>query len=244
VMALLSGGGYAEYVAVHKSLVLKVPDNLDSYEAAGLMEAFLTGWQALSWLGKLKEHENVLVHAGASGVGTACIQLAKNMGATVFTTASPGKHQICKKLGADYCIDYHQQNFEEVVQQHTTGGVDLVIDFVGTSYFKQNLFSLNTDGRMVMLGFLGGNKPEPLNLAPVIFKRLTIMGSTLRSRSLEYRGRLVEDFENNCYEELASGKLKPVIDRIFSWEDVEAAHQYMEQNKNRGKLILTVDSAK
>jgi putative PIG3 family NAD(P)H quinone oxidoreductase len=241
VMALLSGGGYAEYVTVHKSLLLEIPSVLDMYQAAGLMEAFLTGWQALVWLGKLNRNESVLIHAGASGVGTACIQLAKKLGAKVFITASAAKHEVCRNLGADHCIDYHSQNFESEVMAHNSHGVNLIIDFIGNSYLKQNLNALSSDGRLILLGFLGGTKPVRLNFAPVLYKRLTIHGSTLRSRSLEYRGNLVEDFRKHCYQDLASGRIKPVIDKIISWKQVREAHQYMEENKNRGKIILNID---
>lgn len=240
VMALLSGGGYAEYVAVHKSLVLKIPDNLSTNEAAGIMEAFLTGWQALVWLGELKSADKVLIHAGASGVGTACIQLSKVIGAAVLTTASGEKHDICYQLGADCCIDYQSEVFEAVVSENYPGGVNLVIDFIGAPYFDKNLASLAVDGKLVMLGLLGGSKAVGPDLAPILYKRLKVLGSTLRSRSLDYRSRLIEDFRVNCYQHLENGRLKPVIDKIFPWTEVNQAHQYMEENKNRGKVILEI----
>ena len=240
VMALLSGGGYAEYVAVHKSLVLKIPENLTTLEAAGIMEAFLTGWQALSWIVKLQPNESVLIHAGASGVGSAAIQLAKLIGAEVFTTASAAKLDFCSSIGADYCVDYGNQNFSKVVKENTPSGVNAIIDFIGASYFQQNLDSLTSDGRMVMLGLLGGVRPDNINLASILFKRLTISGSTLRSRSLDYRGRLVTDFKDHCYHYLETGKLNPIIDRVFSWDAVMEAHQFMEANKNLGKVILAI----
>lgn len=241
VMALLSGGGYAEYVVVHKSLILSTPDDLDMNQAAGIMEAFLTGWQALSWLGSLKPDEKVLIHAGASGVGTACIQLAKILSAEVLVTASDSKHKFCLELGADYCIDYHQHEFDEIIEERIPSGVHLVIDFIGTSYFKKNLASLAVDGRLVMLGFLGGTGSEDLSMVPILAKRLTIMGSTLRSRSLQYRGKLVHDFREHCSSHLKTGRLNPVIDRVFPWEKVKEAHRYMEANKNCGKIILAVN---
>lgn len=240
VMALLSGGGYARNVAVHKSLILRIPDNLEMNQAAGIMEAFLTGWQALSWLGGLKHDEKVLIHAGASGVGTACIQLAKILGATVLVTASKPKHKICMQLGADYCIDYRQAEFNQIIEEQTPSGVNLVIDFIGTSYFKKNLESLAVDGKLVMLGFLGGKGSEDLSLIPILTKRLTIIGSTLRSRSLQYRGKLVSDFREHCYNYLKTGRIKPVIDKVFPWESVKEAHQYLEENRNSGKVILKI----
>jgi len=240
VMALLSGGGYARNVAVHKSLILRIPDNLEMNQAAGIMEAFLTGWQALSWLGGLKHDEKVLIHAGASGVGTACIQLAKILGATVLVTASKPKHKICMQLGADYCIDYRQAEFNQIIEEQTPSGVNLVIDFIGTSYFKKNLESLAVDGKLVMLGFLGGKGSEDLSLIPILTKRLTIIGSTLRSRSLQYRGKLVSDFREHCYNYLKTGRIKPVIDMVFPWGSVREAHQYLEENRNSGKVILKI----
>lgn len=243
VMALLSGGGYAQYVAVHKSLVMRIPDGLTMVEAAGIMEAFLTGWQALNWLAKLQPLETVLIHAGASGVGSACIQLAKLLDTHVVVTASGPKLDFCRELGADLCINYHQQNFDDVIQEQFPSGVNVIVDFIGAGYFQQNLTSLARDGRMVMLGFLGGVKLSELNLSPFLFKRLTVTGSTLRSRSLEYRAALVEDFSKQCYQHLESGKLRPVIDKVIPWEDVHLAHEYMESNKNRGKVVLQVGSA-
>ena len=240
VMALLSGGGYAEYVTVHKNLVIPVPENLSLESAAGVMEAFLTGWQALNWLAKLHPGETVMIHAGASGVGSACIQIAKLMDTQVVVTASAEKLDFCKRLGADLCINYRKEKFDEVIANKIPSGVNIVIDFVGASYFQQNLSILGMDGRMVMLGFLGGVKTDKLNLAPLLFKRLSIMGSTLRSRSLSYRGALVKDFQQHAIEHLKTGTLKPVINKVFSWEEIQQAHQYMESNSNLGKIILQI----
>jgi putative PIG3 family NAD(P)H quinone oxidoreductase len=240
VMALLPGGGYAQYVTVNKHLVLPVPDSLTPEQAAGVMEAFLTGWQALKWLGKLSSGEMVMIHAGASGVGSACIQLAKILETRVINTASDGKLEFCKKIGADICIDYNREKFDEVVKKQFPDGVDLVIDFIGGPYFQQNLAILGIDGRMVTLGFLGGVSMKDTNLAPLLSKRLTIMGSTLRSRSLEYRGALVKDFKQHLYDHLKRGTLTPIIDKVFPWEEVQQAHQYMESNQNRGKVILRI----
>ena len=248
VMALLSGGGYAEYVAVHKDLTLPIPSSMEVEAAAGIMEAFITGWQALTWIGKLRAKESVLIHAGASGVGTACIQLAKKIGAKdIFTTVSKSKQELCRDLGADYLIDYKSQDFQEVISKNSKNsknpknGIDLIIDFIGNPYWEQNLKSLAIDGRMVLLGMLGGMQSAELSLAPVLFKRLNIQGSTLRSRSLEYRSQLVQDFNRNCYSDLKRGKLTPVIDQVTSWKNVKQAHQRMENNQNQGKIILKID---
>ena len=172
------------------------------------MEAFLTGWQALNWLGNLQKNDTVLIHAGASGVGSACIQLAKAFGARILVTSSKSKQEFCRALGADHCIDYTQQEFSQVVKKLFPSGVNLIIDFIGGSYFQSNLETLSLDGTLVMLGFLGGMKSNDLNLLPILSKRLTIKGSTLRSRSLSYRGKLVKDFKNQCFNLLVTGGLE------------------------------------
>ena len=240
VFALLAGGGYAEYVKVHKDMLMSIPENLGYQEAAGIAEAFLTAWQAVVWLADLQAGETILIHAGASGVGTAAIQVAKNLGAEIIVTASSTKHGICQELGAAYCIDYKSQDFSELVFQKNKNGVDVILDFIGAPYFSKNLKTLSLEGRMVMLGFLGGTKMEGLDLHPILFKRLTIMGSTLRSRSLEYKIRLTKDFEKHALPLFGTKKLKPIIDSVFDWKDVQKAHAYMESNKNGGKVILRV----
>ncbi|MEM8909218.1 MAG: NAD(P)H-quinone oxidoreductase, partial [Bacteroidota bacterium] len=175
VCALLSGGGYAEYVAVHEALMLPLPVNWNWVEGAAIPEVYLTAFQALNWLAQLQAGERVLIHAGASGVGTAAIQLARAMGAEVGVTASGGKHALCLSLGASYAIDYRQEDFAPAVKKHYEGtGVDVVIDFVAAPYFQQNLEVLRLEGRMVMLAFLGGALAKEVNLAPILRKRLQI----------------------------------------------------------------------
>ncbi len=240
VFALLAGGGYAAYAKVHKDLLLQIPEKISFEEAAGLAEAFLTAWQAIVWLADLQGGETILVHAGASGVGTAAIQIAALKGADVIVTASAGKHNLCTKLGANHCIDYRLEEFAEKVRQRCPDGVHVVIDFIGAPYFEKNLSVLAADGRMVMLGFLGGTKLESLDLRPVIFKRLKVMGSTLRARSLEYKSALVRDFKKHGLPALAAGKMRPVIDSVFDWQQVQEAHAYMEANQNQGKIVLRI----
>lgn len=240
VFALLAGGGYAEYVKVHKDMLMRIPNSMDYVEAAGVAEAFLTAWQALVWLAEIQIGETVLIHAGASGVGTAGIQIAKSKGAKVVVTASKGKHELCENLGADHCIDYRNSDFAEEVLHFSKNGTNVLIDFIGAPYFENNIKVMAMDGRMVMLGFLGGTKMESLDIGPLLFKRLKIMGSTLRARSLEYKARLTNDFGKHCLPLLASGVMKPVIDSVFDWKDVKQAHRYMEENKNKGKVILRI----
>lgn len=241
VCALLSGGGYAQYVVIHENIATAIPSNLNLVEAAAIPEVFLTAYQALDWLAQLKSGESILIHAGASGVGTAAIQIARQKRAKIYVTASKGKHPICLQLGATKAIDYRTENFEEVLLQETQGrGVDVVLDFLAAPYYQQNLNSLALDGRMVMLSFMGGVKVEQLNLVPMLRKRLKIMGSTLRSRSLDYKIQLNQDFWKFARSRFESGQLKPVIDSIFDWKEIAKAHNYMEANKNKGKILLKI----
>ncbi len=242
VCALLSGGGYAEYVTIHQNTAASFPSNLTLQQAAAIPEVFLTAFQALDWLAQLNKGESILIHAGASGVGTAAIQIAREKGATVYVTASKGKHEICLQLGASKAIDYRSENFEEVILKETEGrGVDVVLDFLAAPYFQKNLNCLALDGRMVMLALMGGIKAESLNLVPILQKRLKIMGSTLRSRTLEYKTKLTANFWDFAYDRFSEGHMKPVIDSIFDWSDVAEAHRYMEANRNKGKILLKVN---
>ena len=244
VCGLLSGGGYAQYVSIHKDLALPIPNGFSMEQAAAIPEVFLTAFQSINWLGKLKKGEDILIHAGASGVGTAAIQLAKKIGASnIYVTASAPKHDSCLQLGATKAIDYQTQNFQSLIQDWTNGkGVHLIIDFLAASYFQKNINSLALDGRMVMLSLLGGIKVPEFNLANILLKRLHIKGSTLRSRSLEYKIKLTHDFKNFAWKAFEDGELKPVIDSIWDWEEVIQAHEYMEANKNKGKIILAINS--
>jgi len=242
VFGLLPGGGYAEYAVIDEGMAMSVPDNLSMEAAAAIPEVFLTAFQALVWLAKLQSGERVLVHAGASGVGTAAIQLAKQMGAEVLVTASAEKHQTCISLGAAKAIDYKQQSFKDEVLKYTNGeGVDVIIDFIAGPYFKDNIDCLRTDGRLIILASLGGGKVEAFDLRKVLAKRLHIMGSTLRSRTREYQIALTKDLSNFALNKFRNGTLKPVIDSVYDWQDVAEAHSYMEQNRNTGKIVLRVE---
>jgi tumor protein p53-inducible protein 3 len=241
VCGLLGGGGYATHAVIHEDMALPIPEGLSVQEAAAIPEVFLTAFQAMNWLAQLKKGEYILIHAGASGVGTAAIQLARVMGAIPIVTASAGKHDLCYQLGADKAIDYKTEGFVAQVSDYTNGkGADVVIDFVGGTNFQNNIDVLALEGRMVMLAFLGGIKADRVNLAPILRKRLKIMGSTLRARSLDYKIRLSRDLETFAWPLFSSGKLKPVIDSVYDWKDVADAHRYMEANRNQGKIILEV----
>ena len=241
VMALLPGGGYAEYVNIDEGLAMPVPKGITLMEAAAIPEVFLTAFQALHWLGRISKGNKVLIHAGGSGVGTAAIQLAKLMEAKIFTTASAPKLPACEQLGAHHLIDYKSQSFEEVVATITEGkGVDIIMDFIAAPYFLPNLKSLGMDGRLIILALMGGLTVDSFNMLPILSKRIQIIGTTLRSRSLTYKRELVADFSNKILPAFEEGSLKTVIDSYFPLEKVQEAHTYMEGNKNTGKIILTL----
>lgn len=241
VLGLLPGGGYAEYAVIDEAMAMPIPDNLSFEEAAAIPEVFLTAWQALVWLGKLQPNERVLIHAGASGVGTAAIQLARELGAEVLVTASEGKLHICKELGAHKTINYQAAPFQDEVLAFTNKeGVDVIIDFIAGPYFNQNIECLRLDGRLVILASLGGGKVGEIDLRKILSKRLQVIGSTLRSRSKDYQVKLTQDLSQFLLPLLKADKIKPVIDSVYDWREVAEAHRYMEQNKNIGKIVLRI----
>lgn len=242
VCGLLAGGGYAEYAVLHEAMALPLPEGMDDSEAAAIPEVFLTAFQALRWLADFQAGEWLLLHAGASGVGTAAIQLARTMDAgRIIVTASAPKHELCRALGAHHAIDYREQDFLQAVEEFSNGrGVDVVIDFIAAPYFQRNLDVLRADGRLLLLALMGGVQPEGINLAPVLRKRLQIIGSTLRARPLDYKIRLTEALYDYAWPAFRRQHLRPVIDSVFDWTEVEAAHRRMEANKNKGKIVLKV----
>ncbi len=242
VFGLLPGDGYAEYAVIHQDMAMAVPDNLSMEEAAAIPEVFMTAFQAVHWLGKLQPGERILIHAGASGVGTAAIQLAREMQASdIIVTASQAKHNTCRGLGAHYTIDYKNQDFRDEIKKITDGeGVDVIIDFVAAPYFERNISVLRTDGRLIMLALLGGTHLEQFNLGNLLRKRIQILASTLRSRSRDYQIQLTKAFSEFAMARLQDGRLQPVIDQIVDWQEVKAAHQRMESNQNTGKIVLKI----
>ena len=241
VCGLLPGGGYAAYVTIHEDLAMPVPPGLDLEAAAAVPEVFLTAFQALHWIARMVPGSHVLVHAGASGVGTAAIQLVRVGGGHAYVTASAGKHALCLDLGAEAAIDYRSEDFAARVREATGGhGADVVVDFIGAPYLEQNVEALATDGRIVVLATMGGTTVERFNLRPLFRKRGTLATSTLRNRSLEYKIRLSQAFAEYAFPRFADGSLQPVVDRVFDLEDVAAAHAYMGENRNAGKIVLRV----
>ena len=242
VCALLDGGGYAEYVALPHQMAMPVPDGLSFEEAAAIPEVFLTAFQALHWIGQMEAGEQVLIHAGASGVGTAAIQLARAAGARPMVTASGGKLDRCRALGADVAIDYEHEDFAARILEATDGhGADVILDFIGAPYFEPNLNALALDGRLVLLAMLGGSRLGGLDLRQLFKKRASFFTSTLRSRSRAYKIRLTEAFTREALPRFADGTLRPVIDQVLAWADAQAAHERMEANQNVGKIVLRVE---
>ncbi len=241
VCGLLPGGGYAEFAVIHRDLAIPLLPTLSFLEAAAIPEVFLTAFQALHWYGEVDGSKRVLIHAGASGVGTAGIQLARAAGATVYVTASAGKHETCLALGADAAIDYKTEDFAERIDELTESrGVDVIVDFIGAPYFKQNAAALAVDGRWILLATLGGSRVEEVDLRDLFRKRASFFASTLRDRDLGYKIRLTQDFTSLAMPLFEVGTLKPVIDRVFDWTYVADAHRYMSANRNEGKIVLRV----
>ena len=242
VCALLAGGGYASLVRVHEDLLLPIPDNLSFGQAAAIPEVFLTAYQVLVYLGEVKANHTVLIHAGASGVGTAAIQMVRQLGAQCMVTASAGKHELCLQLGANLAVDYQQDDFEQRAMEWTSGkGVHVIVDSIGGNYFSKNLRSLHADGRLIQLAFMGGAKVDGVDLGLILGRRLHVIGTTLRARELAYKAQLVQDFRQDYWSLFATGELFPVVDTVFNWREATAAHAYMAANKNQGKIILVVD---
>jgi putative PIG3 family NAD(P)H quinone oxidoreductase len=237
VFGLVAGGGYAEYVAVHSEHLMKVPLNMGMPQAAGIAECFLTAFQALFIENDLQPKQHVLIHAGASGVGLAAIQLAKRHGCAVAVTASSqAKLDLCKQLGADLVINYKQQDFADEIAKHWQG-CDLIIDFVAGDYLNRNLKLLNIDGSVLYLAMLAGRYADNLDMAMMLGKRATVKGSTLRSRHDQYKTRLIKAFSQTCLADFDSCKLVPNIDTEYAAKDVGKAHQRLEDNNTMGKLI-------
>src|SRR5262245_12070741 len=242
VMAVVTGGGYAELAAVPVGMAMRVPERLTFEEAAAVPEAFLTAYLNLFTLGRLQAGETALIHAGASGIGTAAIQLARAAGARVLTTAgSDEKLARCRELGAEVAINYRRESFRERVAEATGGrGVNLILDFVGAPYWDDNLAALATDGRLALIGFLGGSRGQ-IDIGPLMGKRLNVFGTTLRRTPLPQKIALTEAVAAFALHRFESGELRPVIDTVLPLEQAAEAHRQMEANRNVGKIVLRVD---
>jgi len=238
VCALLPGGGYAEYVATPAAHCLPVPAGLDLKQAACLPETFFTVWSNVFMRGGLKAGERILIHGGSSGIGTTAIQLANAFGARVFVTAGNAeKCAACVALGAERAINYREEDFGEVMAAE--GGADLILDMVGGDYIARNLKALDFEGRLVQIAFLGGPKAE-INFAPLMMKRLTMTGSTLRPQSDLAKARIATELREAVWPLLEADRVAPVMDSTFDLEDAAAAHAHMEKSQHIGKIVLKV----
>ena len=241
VMALVVGGGYAEYCLAFETHALPVPANLSMVEAAAIPETFFTVWHNVFERGKLAAGETLLVHGGSSGIGTTAIQLAKALGARVVTTAgTPEKCEACRKLGADLAIDYKTEDFVALTKQATQGrGADLILDMVGGDYVGRNYEAAAVEGRIVQIAFLASSRVT-LDLMRLMLKRLTHTGSTLRARAVADKAAIARAVENNVLPLIASGRVKPLIDSTFPLAQASAAHARMESGQHIGKIVLTL----
>ncbi|MFZ1416295.1 MAG: NAD(P)H-quinone oxidoreductase [Defluviicoccus sp.] len=241
VCALVTSGGYAEYCVASAPLCLPVPAPLSLIEAAGLPETTFTVWTNVFERGRLQAGESFLMHGGTSGIGTTAIQLAKAFGARVFATAgSAEKCDVCRDLGAEIAINHRTEDFVAAVKEATgRRGVDVILDMVGGDYIQRNISALAQDGRLVQIAFLQGSKAE-LDLMPVMLKRLTLTGSTLRARPVAEKAAIAAALKARVWPLLEAGKLKPVIHTTLPLAQAAEAHRLMESNRHIGKIILTV----
>jgi putative PIG3 family NAD(P)H quinone oxidoreductase len=242
VCALVAGGGYAEYCAAPAALCLPLPAGFSMIQAAALPETFFTVWTNVFQSGGLVGGESVLIHGGSSGIGTTAIQLAGAFGARVFTTAgSAEKCQVCENLGAERGINYRDEDFVAVVSDATGGnGVNVILDMVGGEYVMRNLKALAVEGRLVQIAVLNGPKVADFNILPVMMKRLTITGSTLRPRTVAQKAVIADELRSAVWPLLESGAVAPVIDSTFPLTEAASAHARMETSEHIGKIMLEV----
>lgn len=241
VCALVTGGGYAEYCLAPAALCLPVPEGLNTTEAAALPETFFTVWSNVFERGALTRGEKLLVHGGTSGIGTTAIQLVKQFDASILVTAgSEAKCQACIDLGADAAINYREQDFVEEIKTYTDGkGVNLILDMVGGDYLERNIKCLAPEGRLVQIALQKGPKTS-INLLPIMLKRLTLTGSTLRARSVEFKAAIAVQMREKVWPLFADGRIKPIIYKYFDLTDAKDAHRLMESSQHIGKILLTV----
>ncbi|NKB54684.1 MAG: zinc-binding dehydrogenase [Rhizobiaceae bacterium] len=237
VCALTNGGGYAEYVAVEASHCLPIPHGVEELDAAGLPETLFTVWNNVFLNQNIKPGSLMLVHGGAGGIGSTAIQLGKAFGLRVFATSGkPEGCKFCEDMGAERAINYRDEDFVEIVKE--AGGADIIVDIIGGDYIARNIKAANPDGRIIQLAFNKGSKVE-VNLMPIMLKRLTYTGSTLRPRSKEFKAEIAADLKKQVWPLYAEGKIKSHTHATFPFEQVIEAHQMMEQAAHRGKILLT-----
>jgi len=242
VCALVSGGGYAEYCPAPAPQCLPAPKGLSLLEAGGLPETYYTVWTNVFQRGRLQAGETFLVHGGSSGIGTTAIQLAREFGARVFTTVgNADKAKVCSELGAERAINYRDEDFVAVVKEMTDGkGVELILDMVGGSYIERNIEALAVEGRLVQIAFLEASKAE-VDFLPMMIKRLTITGSTLRPRTVAQKAEIAAELREKVWPLIEVGKVKPLIHKTFPLAEAAAAHVLMESSTHIGKIMLTCE---
>lgn len=242
VMAVVTGGGYAELAAVPVTMAMRIPANLTFEQAAAIPEVFLTSYLNLFLFGHLQSGETALIHAGASGVGTAAIQLVRAAGAKAFVTAgSEEKLKFCRDLGAEVTINYKQEAFADRVLEATSSrGVDVILDFVGAPYWDSNMKSLAIGGRLMLIGMMGESRGQ-LSLEMIMAKTLTITGTTLRRTPPDRKAALVREFSEFALARFERGELRPIVDSVYSIRRADEAHRLMESNKNIGKIVMSIE---
>jgi len=241
VCALLAGGGYAEFAAVHEGSVLPIPGGNSFANGASLPEVFATAWLNLFMEAKLQPGEKVILHAGASGVGTAAIQLCRSFGSPCFVTAgNDAKIDACVELGAESGFNRHQGSFLDKAKEFAgEGGVGVILDPVGGAYLEDNLKLLGLNGRLVLIGLMGGSKTE-IDLAALMMKRIRVIGSTLRARPIAEKAQVMSQLFEKVWPKIESGEIKPIVDTVFPIEQVDEAHKLVSTDATTGKVVLSV----
>ena len=240
VCALVISGGYAEFALAEAAQVLPRPGPVSLADAGGIPETHFTVYSTVMQRARLAPGESFLVHGGSSGIGSTAIQLAKAVGATVFTTAgSEEKCRFCRELGADFAINYHESDFAEELKRLTGGkGVDVILDMVGAAYLAKNIASLGLEGRLVQIAFMKGHKAGSVNLTPIMLKRLTLTGATLRAQSNEAKAAIAQGLKADVWPLIEAGTIRPVVHATFPLEEAREAHALMESSAHLGKILL------
>ena len=245
VMALVHSGAYAEWAVVDEAIALPVPDGVSAVEAGGIPETYFTVWSNVFERARLQAGESLLIHGGSSGIGTTAILLAKARGARVIVTAgSPEKCAACLKLGADAAIDYRREDFVAAARAATDGsGPDVILDMVGGAYIARNLDAVAVDGRIAQIAFQQGSRVAEIDFQPLLMKRVTLTGSTLRARPVALKARLADALAEHVLPLLAAGRARPPIDSVFPFDRVADAHARMDAGQHIGKIVLSMGDA-
>lgn len=245
VMAIVGGGAYAEYARVDRGMAVAIPEGLDFIGAAAVMESFVTAWEALVHLGEIAPGDSILVHAAAGGIGSAAVQIGKALGARVFATASSARRAEVEALGAEVVFDYRTEDFEQGIREQTgLSGVDVIVDFLGGDYLGRNLRSLRPGGRLVQVGLLSGQEDTRIPLGLLLHNHLRLIGTVMKSRSVDEKRAMVRRFTENGLPMLADGRLRPVVGQTYPLSEVGQAHRSMEAGGGFGKIVLAIDDVR